>query len=69
MPCSELNPNDPVCFHTHTHTHTHSVTDQITLAEYVRLIVMSDFYLFQINSIAQEDCDLIPIGKTASEVL
>ena len=63
MPCSELNPNDPACFH------THNVTDQITLAEYVRLIVMSDFYLFQINSIAQEDCDLIPIGKTASEVL
>jgi hypothetical protein len=68
MPCSELNPNDAACFHTHTHTHTH-ITDQITLAEYVRIIVMSHLFLFQINSIAQEDYDLIPIGKTASEVL
>jgi len=64
MPCSELNPNDPACFHRHTH-----ITDQITHAEYVRIIVMSHLFLFQINSIAQEDCDLIPIGKTASEVL
>jgi len=64
MPCSELNPNDPACFHRHT-----NINDQITHAECVRIIVMSHLFLFQINSIAQEDCDLIPIGKTASEVL
>jgi hypothetical protein len=32
------------------------------------IVIYTLFFLFQVNSIAQEDCDLIPIGKTASEV-
>jgi hypothetical protein len=32
------------------------------------MVIYALFVLFQVNSIAQEDSDLIPIGKTASEV-